>query len=208
MPFWGAMVLRVSLFIDFQNAYRGARTAFHDDERDPSSYGQIAPRSLGELLAASRPPGSSSGDRVLQDVRVYRGMPRLDDRAYLPAQRQHELWEQSGVVVVTRPVAGPLGKTREKGIDVELALDFFAGALDGDFDMGIIFSADADILPAFEKVLDPGRGLSVAVELATWWNPPAMAPRIARSLRIPHHRLGASDYERVRDRRNYTIAEE
>ena len=201
------MVLRVSLFIDFQNAYRGARTAFHE-EQGPSSYGQISPRSLGDLLAASRLPGSPSDDRVLQAVRVYRGMPRLDDRAYLPAQRQHELWEQSGAVVTTRPVAGPPGRTREKGIDVELALDFFAGALDGDFDVGIIFSADADILPAFEKVLDPSRGLGVAVELATWWSPPAMAPRIARSLRIPHHRLGRDAYERVRDRRNYTLGEE
>ena len=201
------MALRVSLFIDFQNAYRGARTAFHG-EQDPSSYGQIRPRSLGDLLAANRLLGSPPSDRVLHEVRVYRGMPRLDDRAYLPAQRQHETWEESGVTVLTRPVAGPPGKTREKGIDVELALDFFAGAIDGDFDVGIIFSADADILPAFEKVLDPRRSLGVAVELATWWNPPAMAPRIARSLRIPHHRLTAADYERVRDRRNYTIPDE
>ena len=198
---------RVSLFVDYQNTYRGARVAFHEDQ-GPSSYGQIDPRSLGAQVAASRLPGSPPDDWVLHQVRFYRGMPRLDDRAYLPAQRQHEMWEESGVIVVTRPVAGPPGKTREKVIDVELALDFFAGALDGDFDVGIIFSADADILPAFEKVLDPSRSLGIAVELATWWNPPAMAPRIARSLRIPHHRLGATAYERVRDRRNYTIADE
>ena len=42
-------------------------------------------------------------------------------------------------------VAGPDG-LQEKGIgDVELALDFFAGAIDGDFDVGIISSEDADL---------------------------------------------------------------
>lgn len=200
------MALRVSLFIDYQNAYHGARAAFHADQ-GASSLGQISPLAVGQLLC-SGPTSTDSEERRLSDVRVYRGMPPRGTRMYDPIQRQLTAWRDDGVAIITRPVAGPPGQTREKGIDVELALDFFAGALDGDFDVGIIFSADADILPAFEKVLDPSRGLGVAVELATWWSPPAMTPRIARSLRIPHHRLSAADYERVRDRRNYTIAEE
>ena len=127
---------------------------------------------------------------------------------YDPIQRQLDAWRDDGVAIITRPLIGPPHRPREKGVDVELALDFFAGAIDGDFDVGIIFSADADILPAFEKVLDPKRALEVGVELATWWRPPATAPRLARSLRIPHHRLDRDAYERVRDRRNYTLGEE
>ena len=201
------MALRVSLFIDYQNTYHGARLAFHHNE-GPASFGQVTPRSVGEMLCERQPSTDSSAERRLEQVHVYRGAPPRDTRTHDAIQRQIGQWRQDGVAVVTRPLIGPPHRLREKGIDVELALDFFAGALDGDFDVGIIFSADADILPAFEKVLDPDRRLGVAVELATWWNPPAMAPRIARSLRIPHHRLGAADYERVRDRRNYTIAEE
>ena len=201
------MPLRVSLFIDYQNAYHGARLAFHRNE-GPASFGQIAPLSIGALLCERQPQSGSLDARRLENVSVYRGAPPRDTRMHDAIQRQIDQWRRDGITVVTRPLVGPPDRLREKGVDVELALDFFAGALDGDFDVGIIFSADADILPAFEKVLDPRRSLGVAVELATWWNPPAMAPRIARSLRIPHHRLTVADYERVRDRRNYTIPDE
>ena len=200
-------MIRVSLFIDYQNVYHGARKAFHGSQGAHSS-GQVSPRRLGDLLAASQPLAGDASERRLYEVRVYRGMPRIDDRGYVAAQRQHDVWEHDGVTVITRPLGGPLGGRREKGIDVELALDFFAGALDDDFDVGVIFSADADLLPAIEKVLDPGRALDVVVEVANWWSPPAATFQLAKDLGIRHHRLGSADYERVRDSRNYTIAEE
>ena len=203
----GMMALRVSLFIDFQNVYHGARYAFHHGG-GPSSNGQISPRRVADLLCARRPRRSSSDQRLLHAVRVYRGMPRFPGRGHIAAQRQHEAWEEEGVTVITRPLAGPPNRAREKGVDVELALDFFAGAIDGDFDVGIIFSADADLLPAFEKVLDPRRALGVSVEIATWWNPPATTPRLARSLRIPHHRLDREAYASVRDQRSYMLSSE
>ena len=93
---------------------------------------------------------------------------------------------------------------REKGIDVELALDFFAGALEDDFDVGIIFSADADLLPAIEKVLDPRRALNAAVETANWWSPPHATYQLGKDLDIRRHQLDAAAYESVRDRRNYS----
>lgn len=42
---------RVWVLIDRQNCYRDARRAFHAPG-DPSSYGQVSPRKLGELLVA------------------------------------------------------------------------------------------------------------------------------------------------------------
>ena len=87
---------------------------------------------------------------------------------------------------------------------MELALDFFAGALEDDFDVGVIFSADADLLPAIEKVLDPRRALSVVVETANWWNPPHTTFQLGKDLNIRHHQLDATAYESVRDRRNYS----
>lgn len=198
---------RVSLFIDYQNVYHGARNAFHGDGV-PHSAGQVSPPRLGELLVARPPLAGDANERRLHEVRVYRGMPRMEDRGYEAAQRQHDAWRRGGVKVVTRPLAGPPGGRREKGIDVELALDFFAGALDDDFDVGIIFSADADLVPTIEKVLDPTRALDVVVEVANWWRPPASTFQLAKDLGIRHHRLTVADYERVRDRRNYTIADE
>ena len=108
------------------------------------------------------------------------------------------------MTVVTRPLQrGPDG-LQEKGIDVELALDFFAGAIDGDFDVGIISSEDTDLVPAIEKVLDPHRRLGVSVEVATWWNPPEKSHPLAAALGVWSHRLSRQDYEAVRDRRDYT----
>lgn len=200
-------MLRVSLFVDYQNVYHGARNAFHYADALPSA-GQISPHRLGGLLVARQPLTGDANERWLHEVRVYRGMPRTGDRGYAAAQRQHDAWRHDGVKVITRPLGGPSSRRREKGVDVELALDFFAGALDGDYDVGIIFSADADLLPAIEKVLDPGRALTAVVEVANWWNPPTATVQLAKDIGIRHHKLTDADYERVRDRRNYTIVEE
>ena len=200
-------MLRVSLFIDYQNVYHGARNAFHHDDA-PRSAGQISPRRLGNLLVARQPLAGDVNERRLHEVRVYRGMPRTGDRGYAAAQRQHDAWRRSGVKVISRPLGGPPFRRREKGVDVELALEFFAGALDGDYDVGIIFSADADLLPAIEKVLDPDRALTAVVEVANWWNPPTVTVQLAKDLGIRHHRLTDADYERVRDDHNYTISAE
>ena len=61
---------RVVLFIDYQNAFNGARESFH--EWNPSSYtdGQFNPVKLGEILCRDSPH-----PRKLAGVRVYRGQP-------------------------------------------------------------------------------------------------------------------------------------
>lgn len=46
------MARRAVVFIDYQNAYRGARRAFHDHEFDPHFYGQFDPVGLAQLLIA------------------------------------------------------------------------------------------------------------------------------------------------------------
>lgn len=193
---------RVSLFIDYQNVYQRARDVFHGGDGH-YVLGQVSPRRLGEHLCARMPAGSPETERELQAVHVYRGMPPLGNRGHTPSQRQHEAWRRDGVRVRTRPLSARRGTLEEKGIDVELALDFFAGAIDGDFDVGIIFSEDTDLTPAIEKVLDPQRGLNVVVEVAVWWNPPAQSHPLGTALGVWCHRLAQQDYEAVRDRRSY-----
>lgn len=63
-------MLRVSLFIDYQNVYHGARNAFHHDDAPPSA-GQISPRRLGNLLVARQPLAGDANERRLHEVRVY-----------------------------------------------------------------------------------------------------------------------------------------
>lgn len=42
--------------------------------------------------------------------------------------------------------------TREKGIDVKLATDLIAGAIDGKYDTAIVVSSDSDLVPAIDWV--------------------------------------------------------
>jgi hypothetical protein len=60
------------------------------------------------------------------------------------------LWrQQERVTPITRPLnyrdpAHP----REKGIDVCIAVDYVMMAMCGEYDVGVLFSADTDLLPA------------------------------------------------------------
>ena len=46
----------------------------------------------------------------------------------------------------------PAALPQEKGVDVKLAIDFVLGAIDGEYDVGVVFSTDTDLRPALEMV--------------------------------------------------------
>lgn len=195
------MPQRVALFVDYQNVYKGARETFHD-KLSPSSWGQVFPRAVGELICALPQP---SGDRELSDVRVYMGRPSQarDAKGYAASRRQIAVWERQGVKVMPRTLRYRPGlPPEEKGIDVNLAIDFVAGAVDGAFDVGIIFSTDTDLLPALEFVLARPE-LNAKPEVAAWWGDGANAPLAVSGSSVWSHRLTEEHYERVRDRRVY-----
>ena len=99
------MPRRTVLFVDYQNAYKGARETFHQ-RWDPSPYGQIDPMKLGRLLV-ERNPGRDG--REVTEVRVYRGQPdsSKDPKGYGANLRQCAAWERAGVTVVTRTLRYP-----------------------------------------------------------------------------------------------------
>jgi len=148
------MSQRVVVFLDWQNVYRRARDAFYTDV-DPHNRGQVDPVALGNLLAERVPDG------VLQQVRIYRGIPtnKADPRGYAANRRQTAAWVNSGrglVDVHLRPLQYLPGHLpREKGIDVQLAIDYVMLAVTGEYDVGIMFSNDTDLKPALEAVYDP-----------------------------------------------------
>lgn len=74
-------------------------------------------------------------------LRIRREEIRIDDRV-----DDYERLRKLGIhsIVVEKP--------REKGIDVKLATDLIAGAVDGKYDTAIVVSSDADLIPAIDWV--------------------------------------------------------
>ena len=121
--------------------------------------------------------------------------------------RQCEAWERSGAVVVPRTLRYPGGwpqrPAEQKGVDVELAIDFIAGAIDRSYDVGIIFSTDTDLRPAIEFVATRFQQYPRA-EAAAWRGPGSNRALKARGERETWvHYLNYDDYLSVRDYTDY-----
>lgn len=204
------MVNRVAVFIDAQNVYRCARDCFFT-RQSPAHVGQIAPCVLGQFLCGQRNPHqSSSTTRTLTQVRIYTGRPdsSLDPRTYAAHMRQCAAWERAGAVVIHRtlryPGNWPKTRAEEKGIDVQLAIDFVAGAFDDEYDTGIVCSTDTDLLPALEFVATRYRRKHV--ETAAWQSEGWRSELRLRNPATWCHRLALADYEAVRDPVDYAAA--
>ena len=197
---------RVAVFIDARNVYYSARLAFHGGT-GPSSHGQVDPIKLGELLV-ERGQGPARRPKELVDVRVYVGKPS-ESRDPISAgayARQVDSWRRAGVHVIEGTLAYPddfpAHPPKEKGVDVALAVDLVAGSLRDEFDVAVIASTDNDLLPALQALVERrdawGRpGVEVFA-----WSP--LGKRLwlkKRSLWC--HFLDRSDYDRVRDARDY-----
>ena len=107
--------------------------------------------------------------------------------------------------VVTRPLRYPpdypARRPEEKGIDVQLAIDFVALAHDDVYDVGIIFSSDTDLVPVLEFVLQ--RYPRKHARVGAWRGRKRLAARAAGRSAFCHF-LGAADYGQVADTRDYT----
>jgi NYN domain len=202
------MATRVAVFIDYQNVYSLARRAFFLPH-DPHHCGQVFPSALGHELAEGVEP-----DRELVGVFAYRGMPesRRDPQASSACSRQISAWAKAGVKTTWRPLrypqAYPLEKPQEKGIDVQLAIDYVMKAINGDYDVGVLFSGDSDQKPALLAV-QALRG-PVAIEVAAWSSPSGYATRVSiggtGTHRTPYcHMLDRTAYDRVRDTTDYNV---
>jgi hypothetical protein len=201
------MADRVIVHIGAQNVYRGARECFCAGGSHHAD-GQVDPMALSELICTRGPIGFT---RVLEQVRIYTGRPEStkQPKAYAAHMRQCATWERAGAIVVPRtlryPPTWPQDSPREKGIDVQLAVDFVAGAIDDTYDVGVIFSTDTDLRPALEFVADRFAWMPRA-ETVAW-----KAVNANRALRITNprstwvHYLTAADHQSVHDPTDYNI---
>ena len=199
---------RVILFIDVQNVYGGARRCFFAGTSMHHTDGQIDPFAIGHLICSRPPPGF---ERTLAEVRVYTGRPESskEPRTYAAHMRQCQAWERAGVVVVPRtlryPERWPQERAEQKGVDVQLAIDFIAGAIDRRYDVGIIFSTDSDLRPALEFVAERYPDYPRAESIA-WRGPRANAALRAHNPRPTWcHYLDAADYQAVHDPTDYNL---
>lgn len=209
--FWGCVLgesARVVLFIDYQNAYNGAREAFHGWGAAFTA-GQFDPVALGESIVAASP-----FPRELTNVRVYRGQPDAtkDPRGYAACERQCARWrERAKATVVTRtlryPPEYPSRTPEEKGIDVALAIDFVGMAVRGEYDVGILRSVDTDLKPALEFVCNlPADTPGPRCEVAAWSSPNGHSRRLAiKERKIWCHWLNEARYRSVADPTDYTV---
>ena len=148
------VVKRVVLFVDYQNVYRRARDAFHDHRSDPHWMGQVDPVALGSLIVNS----GGNPESQLSQVRIYRGLPdaRKDRNGNRAANRQIVAWRRDPLITVNArpfryPRDYPASPPQEKGIDVQLALDFAMMAVRGEYDVGVLMSNDTDLRPALGR---------------------------------------------------------
>ena len=166
------------MFVDYENTRYAAREVFGDPDRDPYTFGHVRPLRLGVMLKQLGEAIDPS--RELIAVNVYRGRPgpKGGPRAQAGSARQFASWEAQALVTVRsrplryQPTEWSMGKPirwrgEEKGIDVLMALEIAIGARDDLYDVAVVVSADSDLVPAIEVVLDAGK----KVETAMWWSP-------------------------------------
>lgn len=194
------------VYIDAQNVYRTARETFAGSA-PVRPVGQVDPMRAAGLICTRGPAGVV---RELAEVRIYTGRPdsTRERRTYAAHMRQCAAWERAGAIVLPRPLRYPTQwpsvPAEEKGIDVQLAVDFVADAVDGRYDVGIIFSTDSDLRPALDFVAERFSGIRRA-ESAAWRAPGSNRAIKAERRRTWCHYLDNADYLQVHDPRDYNI---
>lgn len=159
---------RVAVFLDFENVHRTGHQLY-------SPSGQrvfetvVSPVKLAENLVDKRIRPSE-----LVAINVYRGKPVPEHQPSSASanDRQAQLWSKDPRVNLTRrdlkyefDSQGKWVRSREKGIDVALAVGLVAGAIKNEFDTAIVFSSDTDLLPAVETAY---KDTDAWIEIACW----------------------------------------
>lgn len=197
---------RLILFVDAQNFYRGARRAFFRAP-DHHTCGQIKPMELGNLICERQLPESQV---KLEQVRVYTGRSDAtrEPKTYAANLRQCAVWEKDGVEVIHRtlryPIDWPASKPQEKGIDVALAIDFVALAIDGYYDIGVVASTDTDLIPALEYVYHKCAN-RCRVQVTAWTSANTSSRLSVKGCTIWCHWLDKKDYDTIADLTDYNL---
>ncbi len=189
------------LFIDYQNLHLSAHECFARDM--PIHHALIHPGLFADAVQRVRNELVHT-PVTIEKVHVYRGQPSSEREVQAAARNkaQRAAWEKDRrVKVYSRslryPRDWPDTPSREKGVDVMLAVTLMRASIEKWADVLILGSRDTDLLPALEAARDIDHSI---VEVAGW--------RPKSRLQIPGVRLWSTgldvdDYEASRDRRQY-----
>ena len=218
--------LRAALVIDYQNVHLTGAGLF--EPHQPPHEHLVHPLYYANRIVGCRNQRQRPGfpHAVVTKVLVYRGLPSadIDPRSYGRNLAQKADWELDPRVKVThRPLRYQyhrdgdgrkatdqqgrwltIGKPREKGIDVLVALAVIREARDPDVDLVILCSQDTDLEPSLDEALTLD---SAKIETASWFDPKSPHSsheiRPTGSTKIWNIRLGATDFAACRDRKVY-----
>lgn len=202
--------LAVCVLIDYQNIHLTAHDLF-TPPGTPVRQSLIHPLAFAEKVSEVRAARQRIPEQRitrLQSVKVFRGMPsnKREPGLYSAAQRQSAMWSRDPRVEVTyRTLRYPrdwgqpwcADRPREKGIDVLVALELVDQARSGAYDIVILASHDTDMEPAVERAFKERKA---RIETAGWEGARHLRPR---GRGVWHTALGASDFVKTRDRRDY-----
>jgi uncharacterized LabA/DUF88 family protein len=197
---------RTVVFVDYQNAYRSARQAY-GWEAEGGHYGNLNPYGLGRQMVRS-------GGRVLSQVRVYTGIhtPQRNPPQHAQMQRRMSAWVAAApdkVQLFPRPLrySARRPKGEEKGVDVELAIDLVRLAIDDEFDVAVLASADSDLVPPLQFVADrfPEKAL-VTVGFEPIDGCVAPAPLDLPRGNVERTWITKRDFDRMADKRNFYLS--
>lgn len=110
------------------------------------------------------------------------------------------------VQIFPRPLRYGQRGAEEKGVDVELAIDFVRLALDDAFDVGVLASGDTDLVPALTFVAErfPDKTLvTLGYVPEPGFEGDAPAPLDLPNATLDRHFIPKSDFDRIADRRNF-----
>lgn len=195
----------IGVFIDYENCRRNAKDGFLP--HGSASYeGVFDPIGLAQKIVAQRTEGGHPS--VLSKVWVFRGEPN-PERQPKPAanfQRLAAKWKANDQCEMrSRDLKYRIWddgtfSAQEKGVDVELAVTAIRHAMEGTYDVIVIFSNDTDLLPAVELIIN---STPTHVEVAVWAAEgvyPLSLKREGSSKRMPFcHFLSDSVFYAVRD---------
>ena len=122
-------------------------------------------------------------------------------------QRRLAAWKADApglVDVYERSLRYPPRQGREKGVDVQLAVDVVRLAMENAYDVFVLASADSDLLPVLEFVAE--RYPEKAIETMGWRGlaeGDAAAPLDVRGFDVRRHRLALEEFAAVEDVTNY-----
>src|ERR1035441_3969178 len=145
---------RAVVFVDGQNLFHSAKDAFG------YSFPNFDIRILSKTIC------SMQGWNLVE-CHFYTGIPNPEDNPFWNTfwVKKTAQMGRAGVKVFTRPmryrnktVRLPDGNTytfltgEEKGIDVRIALDILTGAMNGAYDVAVVFSQDQDLSEAATEI--------------------------------------------------------